>query len=229
MLVAVIALGVVGIGYGMWADEIVVGGKVDMSGVAAVFQQAASNDPQSAFSSLPLTIQDPIAPGTWSMLPNGSLNPTCWDGTHRTGTDNNSAFTTVSGQGTDNLTVAMYNAYTNYRGSIACTILNNGKMPVKVDKVTATVTPVANDNGAVAGDVTLNFSGALVKDTQIEPTVQVLGAIDFQWNNIIPNQDYDFEVVINLSSYNIANETADWSRTLRIKGVLVTVNELPEP
>lgn len=228
MLVAVMALGIVGIGYGMWSDEIVIGGKVDMSDVSAIFQQAASNDPQTAYNSLPSTIQDPTTIGSWALV-NGLLNPTCWSGARLTGTDNNTAFITVSGQGTDNLSIAMYNAYLGYRGSAACTILNTGKMPIIIDDVTTVVTPVTTGNGAAASDVTLLFSGALVKNTQIEPTVQILGAVYFQWNKIIPNQDYAFEVVINLSSYNKVNQTADWSQKLRIKGVLVTVNDLTPP
>lgn len=188
-LVLLAALGITGVGYGAWSQTLNINSPVVTGSYNVLFRQAVTNDDGSAGN-----IRDPISQGSWNWT-SGTLDAAKW--TTGTRSANNKAVTTVSGTGTDILTINMNSTYVGYWSSVGCTIKNLGSIPIKINTVTTTVTPPA---GRTAGDITVYYSNALVQAShiQINPGDEVLGAIYIQWN-AVPNisSNYGLTVTIN--------------------------------
>ena len=187
-LVLLAALVITGVGYGGWSQTLAINSSVGTGSYKVLFQQAVTNDDDTAGNLL-----DPTSQGSWNWT-SGTLTAAKWTGSRSV---SNKAITTVSGTGTNILTLTMNRTYVGYWSSVACTIKNLGSIPVKINTVTTTVTPPA---GGAAGDITLYYSQALVQasHTQLNPGDEVLGAIYIQWNAVpIVGSNYCLTIVIN--------------------------------
>ena len=195
MITFILALGLTGAGYAMWSDSIDIDAGLTIGNVEAVFWQAVTNDPSAEGA-------DPRVKGEWTAWTLGAeLDGSAWTG-GGTSSNEKAAYTTVSGQGTDTLTIIMDKAYVGYYGSVGCTIMNTGSVPIKVENVTAVITPPTT--GAVS-DVEVTFSGALdtTNLTVIDPGEEVLGGVYFNWTSTpIEAASYGLSVTVNVCQFN---------------------------
>jgi hypothetical protein len=191
ILALVIALGSLGVSYAYWNLRTLTPVENISTGVfACQFQQVASNDGAS--------LNDPAAAGSWSWS-SGTLSSANWSGTR---SSINKASATVSGAPGQTLNIVMSGAYDGYCSSIGCTIKNTGNIPMKINSVSAVVTPPA---GGSAGDLSVSFTNALVagSHTSISPGSEVLGAIYIVWNNVPSSSStYGLTVTINTNQFN---------------------------
>ena len=116
-----------GVGYGAWSQTLNINSPVGTGSYNVLFQQAVTNDDGAAGN-----ILDPSSLGSWNWT-SGTLNTTKW--TTGTRSANNKAVTTVSGTGTDTLSINMLRTYVGYWSSVGCTIKNSGSIPVKINNV----------------------------------------------------------------------------------------------
>jgi len=128
----VIALGIGGIGYAMWSEDLTVDGTVYTGEVAVEFSQYSNDAPPhgpdgsaSAGQEWKTGNLDPEVPGTWTP------STKTWAGDK---SDKNVASTDCSLNDPDNdvLTITVDNGYPCYFGSILYDISNVGTIPVKV-------------------------------------------------------------------------------------------------
>jgi hypothetical protein len=123
-----------------------------------------------------------------------------WDG--NTYAQNEGA-TSVSGAGTQILTINMSNVYQCYYGSAGVTIKNTGTVPVVVNTVNTVIAgPVTDPNGDLLDIV---FTGALVEAThmQIDEGVEVLGSVDLHCFNPDPDgTNYTVFITVTFIQWN---------------------------
>jgi hypothetical protein len=110
----IIALGALGIGYGLWSKVLVVHGTVNTGDLNADWDSASTNDPVAAV-------------GEVSLDPCSALNPT---GCTAPAKDVGSCV--VTGEGTQTLDVTINNAYPSYECTIDASITNTGDIPFNV-------------------------------------------------------------------------------------------------
>ena len=189
-LVVLAALAITGVDYGAWSQTLNINAPVATGSYNVLFQQAVTNDDGAAGN-----ILDPSSQGSWSWT-SGSLNAAEW--VTGTRSANNKAVATISGTGTDTLTLNINRAYVGYWSSVGCTIKNLGSIPIKINTVTATITP---PTGRTASDISVYYSNALVQasHTQINPGNEVLGAIYIQWN-AVPNTSSNYGLTLTVNT-----------------------------
>ncbi len=143
-LVAVLALGALGVGYASWSKTLTTTVTVNTGTFGVQIENVVSNDPSGT--------HDPAAAGTWSL----SSAPYSWTGSTMS-QDVASTNATLNADG-DTLTITLGNVYPGYYGSVACDVLNTGSIPVKVTATQGAVTPAGNAN-ARATDIAVTYSG----------------------------------------------------------------------
>jgi hypothetical protein len=105
----IIALGTLGIGYGLWSKVLVVHGTVNTGDLNADWDSATTNDPVGTL--------DPCS----ALNPTGCLAPAKDVGS-----------CVITGEGTQTLEVTINNAYPSYECTIDASITNNGTIPFNV-------------------------------------------------------------------------------------------------
>lgn len=128
-LAIVLALGVLGVGFGMWDKTLSIIGTVDTGEVNAIFTTASCDDP-----------------GT-------TIDP---------GKDKHVGSCSVSGAGTQELTITVTNGYPCYECTVDFTVDNTGTIPVKIQTLSLIGVPP---------EITVTWTGLAVGD-QIEPKGQ---------------------------------------------------------
>ncbi len=125
-------------------------------------QQAVTNDDGTHDNSL-----DPSSAGTWNWT-GGTLTSSNWSGTR---SHSNDAQTTVTGAGTQQLTVTLTNPYEGYYSSVGCTIKNTGSVNLKVT-VNCSYTPYSDD-------LKITLGGIFASQATVTPGQEVFGSITF--------------------------------------------------
>lgn len=133
----VVALGLMGVGYGAWGETLSVNGKVS-TGTWSLgkISDSWSNDAG--------TLNDPLPTGNWAW--SGTPLTPSWTG--RDSNDRRANTTCTETTTIISITLDDYgNINKNYYPSIACRLANDGSIPVKVSNVQVTSTTLPAGNG----------------------------------------------------------------------------------
>jgi hypothetical protein len=130
-LALVLTLGVLGVGYAMWWDEVKIEGTVNTGTVRVEIVDQKSNDPAGSLD--PAGGHTPLGDGAWGNLfanntpPNASGNWT-WFGT----VYEKDVALCECDFGADWMTMSMYNVYPSYGPDVAFAVQNLGTVPVNI-------------------------------------------------------------------------------------------------
>lgn len=164
-LALVLALGVLGVGFALWSQQLTITGTVDTGTLLVGIRDTGTNDPPPDLVTLP-----------------GKVYPqSAAEGTIDEGYDKNVAaiesiqgeykFTKDDVKYYHNITYKITNAYPCYTGTGTFAVANGGTIPVKVESITVT--------GGDIDEVTFQFLGDVYEGLQIEPCTVVNGSVSF--------------------------------------------------
>jgi predicted ribosomally synthesized peptide with SipW-like signal peptide len=190
-LAVVLALGVLGVGFALWSQQLTITGTVETGTLLVGIRDTGTNDPPPDLTTPPGVVK-PIDP------PN--------DGTIDEGYDKNvGAIESINGKykfTKDNvdyyhdITYKITNAYPCYTGTGSFAVANGGTIPVKVKTIKVT--------GGNIDEITFKFAG-VVEGQQIEPCTVVRGTVSFHVEQVaLENTTYTITVEMDFWQWNEA-------------------------
>jgi predicted ribosomally synthesized peptide with SipW-like signal peptide len=180
-LALVLALGVLGVGFALWSQQLTITGTVNTGELKVGIVDTGTNDPP----------------------PNGIDSGSVLEGPIDEGYDKNvGAIESINGQPKfekegiqyyHDVTYEITNAYPCYTGTGFFQVTNGGTIPVKLETITVT--------GATP-EVTYTFTG-LTEGQQIEPCETVFGEIHFHVEQIAAeNTNYTITIELDFWQWN---------------------------